>query len=316
MPPESDKDTRFDVVGLGYTALDYLGIVPHLPEENRKLELERFTIQGGGPTATAMVALRRLGRTAAYIGKVGGDDFGRRMIAELAGEGVDTSAVIVEQGSSSQFAFIMVDGQTAKRTILWTRGSVSRIDPGEVDCDLVASARALLVDDLEPAAAAVAARAARDEGIPVLIDAGSLREGVRELLPLCDYIVSSEVFAGQLAGGDDSGRALDAILSYGPRAAVITRGERGCIASDGSETIAVEGFGVAAVDTTGAGDVYHGAFLHAVLEGWGLRDSCIFANAVAALKCRRLGGRAGIPGLDEALALVRERSPGFPGDRS
>jgi ribokinase len=303
------KKAAFDVVGLGYTALDYLGIVPHLPERDRKLELKRFLIQGGGPTATAMVTVRRLGLCCAYIGKVGDDGFGRRMVEELATEGVDTTGVLVEPGAESQFAFIMVDETTADRTILWTRGSVSGIGAGEVDTGLITSARALLIDDLEPEAAAVAARAARGKGIPVLIDAGSLRSGVRELLPLCDYIVASEVFAGQIAGGAGVPEALERLYSFGPKAVVVTQGAAGCVAFDGTDTVEAGGFTVEAVDTTGAGDVFHGAFLFAVLQGWNLYEMCVFANAVAALKCRRLGGRAGIPDISEALAFLGERMP-------
>ena len=185
----------FDIVGVGYTALDYLGVVPGLPAEDAKLEIRDFTIQGGGPAATAMVTARRLGASAALIAKVGGDDFGREMLSELRREAVDASAVVVERGAASQFAFIMVNASTAARTILWTRGTVSPLRPDEVDLALVGAAKGLLIDDLEPAAALPAARHARARGIPVLIDAGSLRDGVRELLPHCDYIFASERFA-------------------------------------------------------------------------------------------------------------------------
>lgn len=300
---------RFDIVGLGYTALDYLGIVPHLPEENRKLELLEFTVQGGGPTATALVTARRLGLTASYIGKVGDDDFGRRMIEELEAEGVDTSSVIVEPDASSQFAFIMVDEHTATRTILWTRGSVSRIRPEEVDLDVIGSARALLVDDLEPAAALAAVRDANDHAVPVVIDAGSLRQGVEEILPHCDYIVASEIFAEQITGGNDYLRSLEALLAFGPEAVVVTLGEKGCVGLSEDGLIEAEGFEIEAVDTTGAGDVFHGAFLFAVLQGWDLYRSCVFSNAVAALKCRALGGREGIPGIEEALSFLEHRKP-------
>lgn len=300
---------RFDAVGLGYTALDYLGIVPHLPEEDRKLELRRFIIQGGGPTATAMVTARRLGISAAFIGKVGSDEFGSRMLEELRAGGVDVSSSIVEHDVTSQFAFIMVDERTAARTILWTRGSVSPIGVEEVDLEIVSSASALLIDDLEPAAAAVAARAARESGVPVVIDAGSLREGVEELLPLCDYIVASEHFASQISGGKGSEKALESVFSLGPRAAVVTLGERGCIALSADGLREFRGFEVDAVDTTGAGDVFHGAFLYCVVRGWDLGRSCIFSNAVAALKCRRLGGRTGIPDLRETLAFISGERP-------
>jgi sulfofructose kinase len=302
---------RFDVVGVGYTALDHLGIVPHLPVENTKLEVRDFTIQGGGPTATAMVALRKLGLKAAYIGKVGDDDFGARMLDELRREDVDVSAVVVERGTTSQYAFIMVDERTAARTILWTRGSVSRLGAGEVDLDLVRSARGLFIDDLEPEAALAAAREARGARIPVLIDAGSLRPGVRELLPLSDYIIASERFAAQISESADLRTALRALDSFGPKASIVTLGERGCVYLSGKDVVEVPGFAVKAVDTTGAGDVFHGAYLFAVLSGWDTPRSSIFANAVAALKCRGLGGRAALPTLAETLDFIARERPGL-----
>lgn len=301
-------EKRFDVVGIGYTALDHLGIVPHLPAGNTKLEVRDFTIQGGGPAATAVVTMRRLGLTAAYVGKVGDDGFGVRMIEELRREKVDVTTVVVERGASSQFAFIMVDAETAARTILWTRGSVSPLRAHEVRADLVASARSLLIDDLEPEGALAAAQVARAHAIPVLIDAGSVRSGVREVLPYCDYIIASELFAEQISGSTDMGTALKALDSFGPKASVVTLGEKGCVFLSGEAPVEVAGFAVDAIDTTGAGDVFHGAYLFAVLAGWDTATACTFANAVAALKCRRLGGRAGIPSLSETLAyLVQER---------
>jgi len=302
---------QFGAVGIGYTALDYLGIVPHMPVENTKLEVRDFTIQGGGPTATAMVTMRRLGLGAAYVGKVGDDPFGARMLEELRREDVDVSSVVVEPGATSQYAFIMVDARTAARTILWTRGSVSSLKAREVDLDLVRSARGLFIDDLEPEAALVAAKAARKAKIPVLIDAGSLREGVRELLPLCDYIIASELFAEQISGGRKLHEALETMSAFGPKAAVVTLGEKGCAFLSGRDLVDVPGFPVKAVDTTGAGDVFHGAYLFAVLEGLDTMRACTFANAVAALKCRRLGGRAGIPTLSGALAFLARERPGI-----
>ena len=300
---------RFDVVGVGYTALDYLAVVPHLPDENRKLEIGEFLIQGGGPTATALVTASRLGLGAAFIGKIGDDDFGRSMIAELGEEGVDVSRVVVERGGRSQFAFIMVDGSTAARTILWTRGSLGPFTADDVDCALVERARALLIDSLEPGAALAAARAAVEAGVPVVIDAGTLREGVRELLPLCDYIVASELFAEQISDGGDHIAALERMMEYHPEAAVVTLGERGCVALTGEGMLELPGFDVEAVDTTGAGDVFHGAFVFGVLEGWDIERICVFSNAVAALKCRRLGGRAGIPDLAEAMSFLGSEAP-------
>jgi sulfofructose kinase len=300
--------SRIDVVGLGYTALDYLCKVPALPGKNLKMEISDFMIQGGGPAATAMVTVSRLGLNSAYMGKLGDDAFGGKMIDELNHEGVDTSCVVVEEGERSQFAFIMVDEETADRTILWTRGTVSPMTPVEVDLGLVKRAGVLLIDSLEPEAALHAARFASENGIPVVIDAGTLRGGVGELLPFCDYIVASEVFAGQISGGGGPEEGLEAMESFGPRAGVVTLGERGCMALSDEGLIEVEPFVLDAEDTTGAGDVFHGAFCYGVYMGWKLRDICVFSNAVAALKCRCMGGRSGIPDIETAVNFIKGSS--------
>lgn len=301
----------FDVVSVGYTALDFLGVVPHFPQENLKLELERFEIQGGGPAATAAVTAARLGLSAAFIGTVGDDGFGAAMLQGLRDERVDVSAVASRPGARSQFAFIVIDRCTASRTILWTRGSLAPLAGADLDREMIASCRGLLVDTLEPAAAAEAAALARGSGAVVVIDAGTLREGVREILPHCHYIVASETFARQIAPGGGTAEALEALMAFGPQAAVVTLGERGCVARSRAGDFSVDGFEVEAVDTTGAGDVFHGAFIFAVLAGWDLSRCCVFACAVAALKCRALGGRAGIPTLAQALSFLAERSPGL-----
>ena len=188
------------------------------------------------------------------------------------------------------------------------------VDPVGVR-SVIESARGLLVDSLEPNAALTAAVTARAAGIPVVVDAGTLREGVVELLPFCDYIVGSELFACQISGGKEPLKALDDIMSFGPKAAVITLGERGCVFLSGSERFSVDGFEVGAVDTTGAGDVFHGAFLFGVLQGWDIYRICVFANATAAMKCRMPGGRRGIPDRVEVHAFLSGRSPemDFPG---
>lgn len=301
----------FDMVAVGYTAVDYIGVIPRFPEEDLKLELESLEVQGGGPAATAAVTGSRLGLRTAFAGKVGDDRFGSLMLEGLEGEGVDVSSVVIEKGASSQFAFIMVEPATANRTILWTRGSVTPMSPGEVDAGMLEGCRALLIDTLEPAAALEAAKTARAGGALVVIDAGTLREGVAGLLPHCDYIAASETFAGQIAPGGRVEDALERIMEYGPRAAIVTLGERGCAALAGEEVMYFDGFDAGAIDTTGAGDVFHGALVFAALQGWDLPRCCVFSNAVAALKCRRPGGRAGIPDLDEALSFLGERVRGM-----
>ncbi len=298
----------FDVVGLGYTATDYLAIVPHLPQLDTKLETSCLSIQGGGPVATAMVTVRRLGLRPLYVGKVGDDDFGRFMLKELEKEGVDVTKVICEKGATSQFAFIMVDAERGHRTIVWTRGTVSRLSRGEADLSALDHCRCLMLDDLETEAGIEAAARARGLGIPIVLDAGSVREGMAELVPMCDYVVASSHFGTQYTGSDDPLSAARLIHERTHRIAVVTAGERGSFCAGPQGSFGKKGFKVRAVDTTGAGDVFHGAFAVGILKGWDLPTVLEFSNAVAAMKCTKLGGRPGIPTLDEALEFLKLHS--------
>lgn len=298
-----------DVVGVGYTAVDCYGFIPHLPDLNSKLEMTDFGVQGGGPAATAVVTMSRLGLKAAFIGKMGDDLLGELMLKGLREENVNVDCVRIEQGKDSQFAFIMIDSGSAERTILWTRGTLSPLEPSELDEEMIRSSKGLLIDSLEPGAALTAARVAKESGVTVVIDAGTLREGVREILPFCDYIVASELFASQISSGGTVVDALEAMLQYGGEASVVTLGERGCVAMTESGILEIDGFNVRSVDTTGAGDVFHGAFLVGVLHEWDLERVCVFANAVAALKCTRPGGRTGIPDMKSTMDFLGERMP-------
>jgi len=297
-----------DVVGLGYTATDYLAVVPHLPELDTKLEAGCLSIQGGGPVATALVTVRRLGLRPLYIGKVGDDDFGRFMLEELGKEGVDVTKVVCEKGAKSQFAFIMVDARLGHRTIVWTRGTVTRLRRGEADLSALDRCRCLMLDDLETEAGIEAAARARELGIPVVLDAGSVRDGMAELVLMCDYVVASSHFGLQYTGSDDPPCAARLIHEKTGRVAVVTAGEKGSFCAGPQGSFARKGFEVRAVDTTGAGDVFHGAFAVGILNGWDLPRVLEFSNAVAAMKCTKLGGRPGIPTFDEALEFLRSRS--------
>ncbi len=306
--PEALKMKKtFDVVGVGYTAYDYLGIVPHLPEPDTKLEVLELLEQGGGPVSTALVTLARLGRKPALIAKIGGDTRGRLMLEDLHREGVDTRGVVVSPEHDSQFAFIMVEPEKGHRTILWGRAGLPNLTEDEIDLDLVRSARLLHVDNHEIPAAIAAARAAKEAGIPVLVDAGTPDGRIEELLSRVDYAVASQSFPEKLTGIRDPVKALEAICSYGPRLAAMTLGSDGAMALTEDGVFRSPGFPVKVVDTTGAGDVFHGAFAYGVLEGWDVPEILRFSSAVAAMKCGSLGGRTGIPTLPEVEEFLRER---------
>ncbi len=290
------------VVGLGQACLDLLGRVPRYPAVDEKIEVEGLFYQGGGPVATALVALARWGISTAICGRIGEDEHGRRIRQELLAEGVDCRALGFDAGRSSQFAFIAVERDSARRTIFWNRGSARQLTAEDVDGDcgsLIASARVLHLDGLHLDAALAAAEIARKTGVTTVLDGGTLRPGVERLLPLIDHAVVSERFAEALAP-DNPEAALRQLLAYGCAAATVTQGADGCLTLErGGELFHTPAFAVAAVDTTGCGDVFHGGYLYGLAQGWPLRRTVRFAAAAAALKTRALGGRTAIPSLPE-----------------
>jgi ribokinase len=268
---------QLDVVGLGHCAVDYLGVLGRYPEVDSKTELSEFSMQGGGPVATAMVTLATLGASAGFFGKISDDDFGMFIRQGLRDAGVDTSGLVIEPGKVSPYSFIAVERKTAKRTVFWTRGNVAPMKPDEIRYELMQGAKILHVDGNQMDAQIEAAKHARDAGMQVVYDAGS----------------PAEMGSGALA------ESLKRLHAKGPKTVVITIGEEGSVGMEKDETYIVPATAVDAVDTTGAGDVYHGAFIYGILQGWGLRERMRFANTAAALKCRSLGGRAGIPTTQE-----------------
>ena len=295
----------FEVVGLGQCSLDMLGLVPRYPEADSKAELAATLIQGGGPVATALVTLARLGVRTAFLGRVGDDRYGAEIRDGLLAEGVDCSGLLAERGRSSQFAFIAVEAGSARRAIFWSRGSARPLDPAEVRAGLPRHCRVLHLDGLHQEAALAAARLARERGIVTVLDGGTFRPGIERLLPLIDHLVVSEAFARRMPGGGTAPAALQQLLNYGARAATVTAG------ADGSRTLTRDGeafhqpaLPIAAVDTTGCGDVFHGGYIFGLLRGWDLRRTVRFAAACAALKTRALGGRTAIPSLMEVETFL------------
>jgi len=298
---------HFDVVGLGYCAVDYLGIVPRYPEIDVKIELLDFVKQGGGIIATAMAAVGRLGGRASYIGKVGDDEFDKFIIEELKKDCVDTCQVIVQPGGSSQFAFVVIDQATGKRTIFWTSSGLM-LEPEEVRREDVIAGKVLQVDAHHCRAAIRAADWANEAGVPVVMDAGSLREGSEELTERTDFLIASALFARELIGEDDPEKAARLIFTGKRKLSAVTLGEKGCVYVTDEGAFRQSAFEVEVVDTTGAGDVFHGAFSFGLAKGWPYREIVEFASAVAAIKCTKLGGRTGIPTLPQAVEFLCARS--------
>jgi sulfofructose kinase len=302
--PRSEND-NVQVIGLGQACVDYLGRVPSFPEEDGKMELLDLHKQCGGPASTALVALSRLGIPCSFMGSVSDDPFGREIVRGLEEEGVDFSFLKIIPGYSSQFAFIAVSRSNANRTIFWHRGSVPHLKKEDVTFSVFSGARILHLDGLMIEASLEAVKQAKDMGLTVVLDAGTLREGSLELASQVDVLIASARFADPLVGpGARPEKALEALCRLGPKTVVITLGPKGSLGWDGKNTMAQKAFPVQAVDTTGAGDVYHGGYIYGLLQGWSMAACMRFASAVAALKCREVGARKGIPTLSQVKAFI------------
>ena len=293
------------VTGLGQCSLDYLSLVDVYPRVDTKQEVLEWYEQGGGPVATALVTLSRLGISCCFHGITGDDEAGGKIRQSLEGEGIDVKGLLKRKNSSSQVAFIAVEKSTAKRTIFWRRPSGKDLQPDELADDFLSGSGLLLIDGLMMDVSLDAIKRAKDMNIPVLFDAGSARPGMSELARCCDYVVASEVFAEGLGWELTPLALLDESEALGARALTVTLGEKGSITVADGRIIRVPAFKVEAVDTTGAGDVFHGGYIFGLLQGWDLERVVRFASAVAALKCRHMGGRTGIPSLDEVMQFLQ-----------
>ena len=296
-----------EVIGVGQCSLDLLGTVDRWPQADSKIELPELVLQGGGPVATAMVTLSRLGIRSAIQGAVGDDDAGRQIRAGLELEEVDCGGLITQEGRRSQSAFIAVEPRTARRTIFWHRGD-AQIRAEQLDAETIRRSRVLHLDGLHLDVALHAARLARAEGVLTVLDGGTLRPGMKRLLPFIDHAVVSESFSEVLSGGDPL-RTCDQLLGFGVTAATVTLGSRGSFTKLSSGHVYTQpAFKVEVVDTTGCGDVFHGAYIFGLLKGWPWPYLLAFAAACAALKTRAIGGRTGIPVLEAAVSFLM--SPG------
>jgi sulfofructose kinase len=292
------KNNTIDVVGLGLNAMDTICILPAFPQPNTKTHLREVRVEPGGQVATAMITCARLGLAARYIGSVGDDSWGKAQIASLRQENLELHVREVE-GVPSQIALILLEDGIGERTVLWKRDAALQYPVGELPRDLITTAKVLHLDGCDRAAALQAARWAREAGMKVVIDIDEIYDdSTHELLRLVDYLIASSEFA------EDPRELAD---RYGCSVVGITRGADGAVFADGDRLIRSSAFRVPVADTTGAGDVFHGAFIYGLIQKWAMEDVIQFAHATAAIKCMHLGARGGIPGVATVREFLRNR---------
>lgn len=315
---------QFDVLGMGAVAVDEFLYVDHYPRPDEKVRVLRHARQCGGQTGTALVTVARLGRRAGYIGmlgdsRAGGDELSRAVADCFEHEGVDLTHHICRPDAGVCHSTIIVDQATKSRTILAHIEGHVGADPLFPSEDVIRSAAVLLVDHHGLDGTLRAARIARDAGIAVVGDIERAdpmpggRDKLAEVLPHIDHLVVPLGFARDWTGLDDAARATARLWEDGIRegvdrsAVVVTCGAAGCWYVDGEAPAHFPAFDVEVADTTGCGDVFHGAYCVALVEGMGLAERVRFASAAAALKATRRGGQAGIPMRKQLNAFLVER---------
>ena len=303
--------TLFDVVGVGLNATDTLIVIPHFPAYGGKVPFHEEILSPGGQVASAMVTCAKLGLRSKYIGTIGDDERGRVQMQSLQGSGVNLDHVQLRKGCPNQSAYILIDQSTGERTVFWNRPDCLAISPQEITAEQITCARLLHIDGHDTAAVGHAAEIARAHGIPVTVDVDTIYAGFEKVLPYVDYLIASSEFPARWTKIEDPFHALEALQKeYGMKVAAMTLGAHGSLALVDGAFVYSPAYVVNCVDTTGAGDVFHGAFCYAVLQDMPMAEALDFSNAMAALNCTAIGARGGIktePDVRQLMARAERR---------
>jgi sugar/nucleoside kinase (ribokinase family) len=288
----------FDAVGFGLNAVDHLVVVPEYPAFDAKIRLREHKQAAGGQTASAMVALQRLGLRTAYAGRFGSDPEGHFGYQAIKAEGVYLGLAQIVEGARNQIAFIIIDARDGERTIIWDRDERLAYRAEEAPIQLATLGRVLHLDAHDPPACTRMAQAARAEGVIVSADIDNIYDALPELLPLIDVLITSREFPHRLTGiADERASLVELRARYGCAVVGLTKGVQGATILCQGQFFESPAYEVpnGCRDTTGSGDAFHGGFLYGVLTGEDIENSLKLANAVAALKCRELGARTSLP---------------------
>lgn len=297
---------NFDLVGFGICSVDFLGLVEKYPAPGEKIPMTAFAKQGGGLTGTALVAAARLGAKTAYLGKLGEDEHSRFVLDEFQQENVNVDQVVFAKDAQPPVAFIHVEQNSGERRIAryWKEFDLKS---EEIAAEVIRNSRMLFLEHHFVEAGIFAARLIKQTGGLIVVDAERNVAGFEQILHAADYIIVSQNFAAQQTGSADPEQSAPRLQQKYGGIIVVTAGENGAFCRTPENIFYQPAFQVDVVDTTGAGDVFHGAFMVGLIEHWPLPKILEFASAVAAMKCRGLGGRAMIPRRDEAIKFLQSR---------
>ncbi len=304
-----------EVVGLGLAIVDVVLRIDRMPDWDDPRGLLDFALADGGPAGTACFVASTFGLRTGFVDTVGDDELGEHRRRSLERGGVDTSRLVPREGPEDHVVVVYVDASTGERVFSFRQGFLSRpLSPAELDREYIESARILHLDGSQAEAALAAARWMKQAGGTVVLDAAAtshkVLEPARALVAETDILICGSGFAPRLTGEDDIREAGRAALDLGPRVVVQTEGAEGSYTVSRDAEFHTPAFEVDVVDTTGAGDTFHGAYLVGLARGWDLERCASFSSAVAALHCTVLGNRKGIPSMDEVEALMAAQPAG------
>lgn len=310
-----------DVLGVGANSIDFVYTLPAYPRPEgplSKLRIVATERSPGGQTATVLCACASLGLRTRYVGTISTDENGRFVADAMRVRGVDVSSAI-ERDAPNAFALILLaavnpasdrgdtparSGSSGERIVLWDRPGGMTLTPGDLPADLVAGARLVHVDDVDPEAAIAAGRAARAAGLPVTSDLEAVKPHTAALLDAVTVPIFAEGVAEQLAAERDLESALRTLRKPHMTLLCTTLGPQGAVLLAGDRFVHQPAFRIDAVDTTGAGDIFRAGFIYALLRGQGPEAILRFACAAAAVSCTRRGAINSVPGLDDIERLM------------
>jgi sulfofructose kinase len=297
-----------EILGFGQIVVDLRCFVPHIPGVDEVVHMKGMNRQLGGMVSIAMVAAARLGAKAALASAVGDDEEGRYCFSSLAEVGVDCASMVVLTGRRTPFTVALIDGKTGKRTLIFNRGLLNEVDV--IPVPDFGKARFLHLDGHFFPSACQTAELARRAGLKVSLDLSTNERNpdIGRLLAAADYIIVPERFAARHTGASDPAEAARRLADTNSGTVIVTQGEAGSTLLENGVCTHVDAFQVQALDTTGAGDSYHGGFIFALSRGLGAEKAAVFASAVAAIKCSRTGAFSAFPDQDEVLSFLKWKS--------
>jgi ribokinase len=301
-----------DVVGIGASVFDSLMLSEEFPKEDTKLKVLSTKIQGGGPCSTALVAMAKLGVSAEYFGIMGNDVFGLYLMDEFRRYGVTVDSVRLVEGALSFNSVVLLNKKNSSRTCVWDAGTLPPMREDDIPLDKLKQAQFLHLDGNHMEAAVYSAKKAHEYKVKVSLDAGVPYAGIDNLLPLVDVLIPSEEFVFKYTGEKSAEKGAGILYrQFNPEILIITQGPKGGFICDGNDCLYYKPFPVEVIDTNGAGDTFHGAFIAGLVKGMKVADAVDFASAVAAIKCTHFGAREGLPTYEEAQKIITNR-PGSP----